>query len=92
MHALTILHRDVSPLLYGIHRRRLAVLREAVAATVSGARLTLTDIGRRFGGGTDLRHRIKRADRLLGNRHPSTTVAGSMVHSPGCSSLAWRSR
>jgi len=69
MHALTILQRYVAPLLVGIHRRRLAVLLEAVAAAVSGPRLTLTEIGRRFGGATDLRHRIKRADRLLGNVH-----------------------
>ena len=69
MHALTILQRCIEPLLAGIHRRRLAVLLEAVAATVSGPRLTLTEIGRRFGGGSDLRHRIKRADRLLGNGH-----------------------
>jgi Transposase DDE domain. len=69
MHALTILQRCVAPLLAGIHRRRLSVLLEAVAATVSGPRLTLTEIGRRFGGGTDLRHRINRADRLLANRH-----------------------
>jgi hypothetical protein len=69
MHALTILQRCIAPLLAGIHRRRLSVLLEAVAATVSGPRLTLTEIGRRFGGGTDLRHRIKRADRLLANRH-----------------------
>jgi hypothetical protein len=54
-------------LLDGIQRRRLAVLLEAVAATVTGPRLMLTDIARRFGGGTDLRHRIKRAGRLLGN-------------------------
>jgi hypothetical protein len=69
MHALTILHRCVAPLLVGIHARRLSALLEAVAATVSGPRLTLTEIGRRFGGGSDLRHRIKRADRLLGNVH-----------------------
>lgn len=69
MHALTILHRCVAPLLGDIHRRRLAVLLEAVAAAVSGPRLTLTEIGRRFGGGSPLRHRIKRADRLLGNAH-----------------------
>jgi hypothetical protein len=59
MHALTILQRCVAPLLAGIHRRRLSVLLEAVAATVSGPRLTLTEIGRRFGGGSELRHRIK---------------------------------
>ncbi|MEA3644000.1 MAG: IS4 family transposase [Lamprobacter sp.] len=68
MHALTILQRCVAPLLIGIHRRRLSVLLEAVAATVSGPRLTLTEIGRRFSGVAALRHRIKRADRLLGNR------------------------
>ena len=43
--------------------------RKAVAARVSGPRLTLTEVGRRFGGGSDLRHRIKRAVRLLGNVH-----------------------
>jgi len=70
MHALRILHRCIGPLLLGtIHRSRLALLFDAVAATVGGPRLTLTEIGRRFGGGSDLRHRIKRADRLLGNRH-----------------------
>jgi hypothetical protein len=69
MHALAILQRCLGPLLTGVHRRRLAVLLEAVAATVSGPRLTLTEIARRFAGGADLRQRIKRADRLLGNRH-----------------------
>lgn len=69
MHALTILHRCLGPLLSGIHARRLATLFEAVAATVCGPRLTLTDIGRRFGGEASLRNRIKRSDRLLGNRH-----------------------
>ncbi|MEA3642000.1 MAG: hypothetical protein VBE63_18975, partial [Lamprobacter sp.] len=61
MHALTILHRCIGPLLGAVHRRRLSVLFEAVAATVSGPRLTLTEIGRRFGGSNELRHRIKRA-------------------------------
>ncbi len=48
MHALTILHRCVGPLLVGIHRRRLAVLFDAVAATVSGSRLTLTEYSDRI--------------------------------------------
>lgn len=38
-----------------------------MAASVCGPRLTLTDIGRRFAGPARLRHKIKRADRLLGN-------------------------
>ncbi len=35
-----------------------------------------TEIGRRFGGGLDLRHRIKRADRLLGNAHLQRDAKG----------------
>jgi hypothetical protein len=56
-------------LLQSIHRTRLATVFAAVAACVSGPALSLTDVGRRFGGAVGLRHKIKRADRLLGNRH-----------------------
>ncbi len=62
-----MLHQCLTPLLTHIHRRRLETLLEAVAASVRGPRLTLTDIGRRLAGTVRLRHRIKRADRLLGN-------------------------
>jgi hypothetical protein len=68
MHAITILQRSLSPLLKHMHARRLATLLEAVASCVGGPALSLTDVGRRFGGGALLRHKIKRADRLLGNR------------------------
>jgi hypothetical protein len=47
----------------------LATLFAAVAACVSGPALSLTAVGRRFGGAVGLGHNIKRADRLLGNRH-----------------------
>ena len=57
MHARTILHRCLGPLLTGIHARRLATLLDAVAAMVCGQRLTLTVIGRRFGGEATLRNR-----------------------------------
>lgn len=67
MHALKMLHQCLSPLLTHIHRRRLETLLEAVAASIRGPRLTLTDIGRRLAGTARLRHKIKRADRLLGN-------------------------
>ena len=56
-------------MLQSIHRTRLATLFAAVAACVSGPALSLTAVGRRFGGTIALRHKIKRADRLLGNRH-----------------------
>lgn len=67
MHALKILHHTLVPLLTHIHRRRLETLLEAVAASLRGPRLTLTDLGRRFAGTGQLRYKIKRADRLLGN-------------------------
>jgi hypothetical protein len=82
MHALTILQRCLGPLLTGIHARRLATLLEAVAATVCGPRLTLTDIGRRFGGEASLRNKIKRSDRLLGNGHlqgQARTIYGALA-------------
>lgn len=62
-----MLHQCLTPLLTHVHRRRLETLLEAVAASIRGPRLTLTDIGRRFTGQVRLRHKIKRADRLLGN-------------------------
>lgn len=40
-----------------------------MVACLSGPRLSLTELGRRFVGEARLRHQIKRADRLLGNRH-----------------------
>ena len=68
MHAAAILHRCLGPLLQHIHRRRLGTLLAAVVSCVGGPRLSLTDVGRRFGGTARLRHKIQRADRLLGNR------------------------
>jgi hypothetical protein len=67
MHALTVFRLCLGTLLVSVHRKRLSTLFEAVAACVSGPRLTLTDIGRRLMGNTSLRYGIKRADRLLGN-------------------------
>jgi hypothetical protein len=67
--ALAILHRCLGAALAHIHARCLQTLFEAVVGRVSGPRLALTGIGRRFAGDERLRHPIKRADRLLGNRH-----------------------
>jgi hypothetical protein len=68
MHAITILQRCLNPLLKHMHARRLMTLLEAVASCVNGPALSLTDVGRRFAGEALLRNKIKRADRLLGNR------------------------
>lgn len=69
MHVGTILHQHLEPLLQHLHRRRLATLLAAVVSCLSGPRLSLTDLGRRFEGKARLRHKIKRSDRLLGNGH-----------------------
>jgi len=76
MHAATILHRCLEPLLQHIHRRRLATLLAAVVSCVSGPRLSLTDVGRRLEGTARLRHKIKRSDRLLGNRQLQREARG----------------
>jgi hypothetical protein len=59
----------LSPLLSHIHAQRWATLFEAVASGACGPALSPTDLGRRFAGAAALRHKIKRADRLLGNQH-----------------------
>ena len=92
MHAIAILRQCLNPMLTHIHARRLATLFEAVASCIAGPRLTLTDVGRRFGGNASLRHKIKRADRLLGNTHlhrdagaiytAMSQVALARVHEP----------
>jgi len=69
MHVDTILHHCLEPLLHHLHRWRQATLLAAVASCLSGPRLCLTDLGRRLAGEARLRHKIKRSDRLLGNRH-----------------------
>lgn len=38
-------------------------------ACVAGAGLSITSVGRRLRGPTTLKHRVKRADRLIGNPH-----------------------
>jgi hypothetical protein len=69
VNAGTLLRRCLDPLLQSIHRTRLVTRFAAAAACVSGPVLSLTAVGWRFGGTVALRHKIKRADRLPGNRH-----------------------
>ncbi len=71
MHVGTILHQCLEPLLQHLHRRRLATLLAAVVSCLSRQRSSLTELGRRFEGGARRRHKLRRSDRLLGNRHLS---------------------
>ena len=53
----------------GMHRVRRASLAASVLGALRGRRLTVTAIGRALPGRTSHKHGIKRADRLLSNRH-----------------------
>ncbi len=49
------------------HQYRQDALLDATAALTRGASLTLTSIGRYLPGAAQIRNKIKRVDRLLGN-------------------------
>lgn len=51
------------------HLSRTAALLRAVGALLTGGKLSLTHIGRSLDGPAHVKHQIKAADRLLGNRH-----------------------
>lgn len=67
MHAMLMLHRLLSKSCPRIHKKRLTSLCAATDAAVSGAALTLSDLGRGLAGQVSMKHNIKRVDRLLGN-------------------------
>lgn len=57
MHAITILHRILSPGFPEIHAKRLTSLLAAVEAVVSGNRLTLSELGRGLPGSTTVKQK-----------------------------------
>jgi len=69
MHPSILLHSWLGQWLSCIHSKRLVALFDMVAACVAGAGLSITSVGRRLPGPTTLKHKIKRADRLIGNPH-----------------------
>ncbi|WP_295449792.1 IS4 family transposase [uncultured Thiodictyon sp.] len=69
MHTSTLLHFWLGQWLSCIHSKRLLALFDMVTACVAGAGLSITSVGRRLEGPTTLKHKIKRADRLIGNPH-----------------------
>jgi hypothetical protein len=67
MHATRYLHKHVLKLCQAIHAKRLAVLFAAVGALARSRRLSLTGLGRSLRSSAEVKHNIKRMDRLLGN-------------------------
>jgi len=68
MHALKIVTAIIEGCLDGLHTKRAAALRRAVAALVAGGVLSLSALALRLSGSTTLKHRLKSVDRLLGNK------------------------
>lgn len=66
---MRLLHNLIRKSCPKIHSTRLASLVGAVEGVLHGRRLTLTGIGRSSVGKVQVKHKIKRIDRLIGNPH-----------------------
>ena len=69
MQVQSIVHQLLQVVCADMHRVRRASLAASVLGALRSRRLTVTAIGRALPGGTSQKHGIKRADRLLSNRH-----------------------
>lgn len=69
MHARKVSHKILFSALPWIHKTRLGALEECLLAAIDSRRLSVTGIGRAIDAAAKEKHCIKRADRLLSNRH-----------------------
>ena len=53
----------------GIHSTRLQAVLDVATALQKSRNLSLTAMGRNLSEGTSIKHRVKKVDRLLGNKH-----------------------
>src|SRR5690606_7576163 len=72
MSIIETLHNWFRLSLPSLHASRLNALMAAVEAGLSGASLSITALGRAVSGPAFIKHKIKRMDRLAGNRHLGT--------------------
>ena len=63
------LHTLLKPNLPSMHLRRFKALMSAVESGLKGASVTITALGRGVLGAAQIKHKIKRVDRLMGNPH-----------------------
>jgi len=69
MQAQVVLHKILKKACGQMHQVRQMCLEAVVMGALTGQRLTVTDLGRFLPSQTSHKHNIKRADRLLSNRH-----------------------
>ena len=82
MSIIALLHNLLKEKLPSIHATRLTALMAAVEAGLKGASVSITLLGRALSGPACIKHKIKRMDRLAGNRHLNTermAVYGAMT-------------
>jgi hypothetical protein len=72
MSTITLLHNLLKQALPSLHTTRLKALIAAVEAGLRGTSVSLTALGRALSGSAYIKHKIKRMDRLIGNRHLTT--------------------
>ena len=69
MSIIKTLHTLLRQSLPNLHVARLNALMAAVESGLTGASVSITTLGRAISGTTFIKHKIKRLDRLVGNRH-----------------------
>lgn len=69
MHAITLLHKLLNDDCREIHKQRLAALMSGVEGLLNGHRLSIAGLGRSLTSAAQVKHNIKRMDRLAGNGH-----------------------
>lgn len=69
MHTISLLEKWLQRNTRFMHQKRAGSLEAAVEGLLRGGRLRLTQLGRALNGSARPKHKIKRVDRLLGNRH-----------------------
>ena len=69
MSIIKTLHTLIKDSLPDLHAARLKALMSAVEAGLTGASVSITTLGRAVSGPAFIKHKIKRMDRLAGNRH-----------------------
>ena len=82
MSIIALLHNLLKEKLPSIHATRFTALMAAVEAGLKGASVSITELGRTLSGPACIKHKIKRMDRLAGNRHLNTertAVYGAMT-------------
>ena len=68
MHVAKLLHKQLEKTA-SIHKKRLACLFDIVETAMQTQYVTLTGLGRRLSSSIKIKHKIKKVDRLIGNKH-----------------------